>query len=67
MLDSLQIITFDFIDGQKREHFAIPVEQVKEIRKSRKNTLGWFNNKLFFSDGILLACRGCPLMTRQNQ
>jgi purine-binding chemotaxis protein CheW len=33
MLDSLQIITFDFIDGQKRKHFAIPVEQVREIRK----------------------------------
>ena len=30
--DSFQAVTFSLIDGQKKEDYAIPIEQVREIR-----------------------------------
>ncbi len=31
-LDSFQVVTFSLTDGQKKEEYAIPIEQVREIR-----------------------------------
>lgn len=31
-LDSFQTVTFSLVDGQKKEEYAIPIEQVREIR-----------------------------------
>jgi purine-binding chemotaxis protein CheW len=31
-VDSFQVVTFCLVDGQKKEDYAIPIEQVREIR-----------------------------------
>lgn len=31
-LDAFQVVTFSLLDSQKKENFAIPIEQIREIR-----------------------------------
>lgn len=31
-LDAFQVVTFSLIDNQKKENYAIPIEQIREIR-----------------------------------
>lgn len=31
-LDAFQVVTFSLMDGQKKENYAMPIEQIREIR-----------------------------------
>ncbi|MBM2852620.1 MAG: hypothetical protein HW420_1167, partial [Candidatus Nitrosotenuis sp.] len=31
-LDAFQLVTFSLVDSQKKENYAVPIEQIREIR-----------------------------------